>query len=271
MITIRKGGWLLSTGRDMKLKTTLLGSIALAMIAGAAAANPLQNPNLSFGYESFEDEDTGNTTESVWGKVTSVFDLGEFDTTLGLTYAEIGDDDSRVTFDAKMQKDLGDVTAGAFLDFTKSSDDNDSDFGHIGLAADYDMGAVDVAAFAGFGKYTQTVGGAEDSKVYGVSANFDLPGAFDASATFKTEEMDDADYTEKGLAVGYDLSEIAAPVYISLAVTKTNIESTIDREGTRAGVTITIPLGGKLTKGGQQAHAHSARANTSFLSARALP
>lgn len=249
----------------MTFKTLLLASASVAMIAGAASANPVQDINLSYGYQTFENDTTGKTSDSNWVKASSDFELGAFDSALGLTLASIDDDSKRMTLNTKLQKDLGDVTAGGFLDFTHSDDPADNTYAHIGMAADYDMGTFDVAAFAGFGRYTTNPGSPKDSKVYGVAANFDLPLAFDAGAFFKTEEMDANDYTEKGLSVGYDLSGFGAPLYVAMAVTKVEVEGQNAKEGTKAGLSVTVPLGGKLATGVKQAHAHSARSNDTFL------
>lgn len=250
----------------MNFKTTLFASAAMAVLAGAASANPLGNVDLTFGYETYEDGDATGT----WVKGETDLELGAFDAELGLTYGDLGEDDTTWAVDTKVSKDLGAVTAGAFFDHSVTENDDNAWNGHYGLTGDYDMGAVGVEAYAGWGNYNSDVQADEyQTKVYGVTATFDLPGAFDAAAFFNTEEADMMDVTEKGLAVGYDMSSFAVPVYAALSVSKvdTKVDGGANTDGTKAGFTLTVPLGGKADKGVKLANSRSTFNNQNYMTA----
>jgi hypothetical protein len=249
----------------MKLKTSLfVTAAAAAMAANMAAANPMDNTKLTFGYDSYS-SDYGDG-DGMWLRGDTNVDLGGIDLDLGASHGDIGGDDAATSFSVAPKFDLGGgIKAGAFLDYTMIDDDDDTTAMHYGATGEYVTGDLTVSGYAGLGSIESAAD--MDTTVYGVAANYDLAGAFDAGAFYNAELADAGDVTEMGVSVGYDLQGFVVPSYV---VASYSLVDNAGSDDTKMGLTMTVPLGnsGKADRGVVKAHKRSVMVNGSFLSAK---
>lgn len=247
----------------MKMKPIFLLTAAAVLSANVASANPLFDAaELTFGYDSFS-ADAGDSS-GLWTRGDTTVDLMGVETDLALTYGDIGGDEPTTMFSVAPKFEVNNaLTAGVFLDYAMSDDRGDLTAMHYGVEGEYDTGTVELSGFLGKGEVeSDTID--LDTTVYGVAAAYEVNANIDLGAFYSVEDDDVNDATEIGFSVGYDLTGMAMPAYVSASISQ--LDNGTDKTD-KIGVSLTVPFGKAVNKGVKRAAPHSVMAGTLFASA----
>ncbi len=267
-----------------KMKHLIL-SAAVAAVSTSAYAEGFHGAEFSLGYQKLDadnllglsglDASAHNTHFAASGKYgfgeKFVLGGGLARSTMDNTFGSLEIDGDVTVFSLTGDYVVNeDAVIGLFYDHTNlgldlsygsSSLSESVSMKHFGLQGSYQIQDVELAAYYGRGE----LGDLDlDSDVMGLSANYAFENGFDLGAFFDREDIEDALTVDSyGVSVGYDFSaKDKAPVYVNFGIGRYKMDmSGFSQSVDQMRLSLTVPLGGKATKGVKDLHQHSTAAN----------